>query len=225
MSSHSSPTPNNTNPHPSTPMLTTRPHLTTLRPSPSTVSYTVSTASPRQTLLSQCLHYFLLLHRLLLGLITLLTLYARAYGANSRVPLLAHFSDRVGRYPWVQVGPLCCASLFLVLRRWHTGVYEPSEQAIKQSISPSDTTNKYPILQRHASSSTFHLLFTSVLTLATKLTKINQNWQKNPSSPSAPSASKPAPFPPPTSSPATRASYRRRRSGIFSSMRRSGGSR
>lgn len=102
-------------------MLTTRPRLSTLRPSPSTVSYTVSTASPRQTFPSQLLHYFLLLQRILTGLVTLLVLCAKAFDDN--IPLLlAPLSDYLLRLPWVQVGPLAFASLFLVFRRFHTGI-------------------------------------------------------------------------------------------------------
>lgn len=106
-------------------MLTTPPHLTTLRPSPSTVSYTVSTASPRQTFPSQFLHYFLLLHRILLGLSTLLVLYAKTTTLDidtSLIPLLVPLSDYLGGYPWVQVGPLAFTSLFVVFRRFHTGM-------------------------------------------------------------------------------------------------------
>ncbi|KAF6239258.1 hypothetical protein HO173_002519 [Letharia columbiana] len=99
-------------------MLTTPPHLTTLRPSPSTVSYTVSTASPRQTFPSQFLHYFLLLQRILLGLATLLVLYAKT--SNPPSPPLAPLSEHLARFPWVQVGPLAFTSLFLVFRRFHT---------------------------------------------------------------------------------------------------------
>ena len=101
-------------------MLTTRPHLTTLRPSPSTVSYTVSTASPRQTIPAQCLHYFLLLCRILTGLATLLVLCTKATTATPPPPL-APLSEHLARFPWVQVGPLAFTSLFLVFRRFHTG--------------------------------------------------------------------------------------------------------
>lgn len=102
-------------------MLTTRPHLTTLRPSPSTVAYTVSTASPRQTYPTQFLHYFLLLHRILIGLITLLVLYAKEFG-DTTSPLLAPLSDYLAKFPWAQIGPLAFTSLFLVFRRFHTGM-------------------------------------------------------------------------------------------------------
>ena len=100
-------------------MLTTRPHLTTFRPSPSTVSYTVSTASPRQTFASHFLHYFLLLARILVGLATLLVLFTKAFEPSS--PRLAPLSTYLTKYPWVQVGPLAFTALFLVFRRFHTG--------------------------------------------------------------------------------------------------------
>ncbi|CAF9920893.1 hypothetical protein IMSHALPRED_005033 [Imshaugia aleurites] len=96
-------------------MLTARPHLTTLRPSPSTVSYTVSTASPRQTLPSQLLHYILLLQRILLGLITTLVLFSKTF-STPFPPLSAYLA----RFPWIQVAPLALATLFLVFRRYHT---------------------------------------------------------------------------------------------------------
>lgn len=102
-------------------MPTTRPHLTTLRPSPSTVSYTVSSAFPRQTFPSRFLRYVLLLHRILLGLVTLLVLCAKAF--ESIPSLLAPLSEYLSRVPWVQVGPLASASLFLVFRRFHTGIF------------------------------------------------------------------------------------------------------
>lgn len=101
-------------------MLTTRPHLTTLRPSPTTVSHTASTASPRQTFPSQFLHYVLLLLRLLLALATLLVLCAKL--SNTTLAQLPPLSEILSRYPWVQVGPLAFASLFLVFRRFHAGI-------------------------------------------------------------------------------------------------------
>lgn len=51
-----------------------RPHLTTHRPSPTTALYTVSTASPRDTLPAKTLHFLLLLLRLTVFTLTILTL-------------------------------------------------------------------------------------------------------------------------------------------------------
>ena len=101
------------------PMLT-RPHLTTFRPSPSTVSYTVSTASPRQTFPSQFLHHCLLLLRILLGFATLTTLGAKFFN-NPSFPLLASLSAYLAAFSWLQIAPLAFTSLFLVFRRFHTG--------------------------------------------------------------------------------------------------------
>lgn len=101
-------------------MLTPRPHLTTRRPSPSTASYTVSTALPCRTLPSHCLHYILQLHRILLGLGALLALAAKAFAPTS--PPLAPLSDALAPLPWAHVGPLGLACLFLVLRRFHAGM-------------------------------------------------------------------------------------------------------
>lgn len=105
-------------------MLSTRPHLTTLRPSPSTVSYTVSSASPRQTLPSRLLHYLGLLFRMLLGFATLLALSAKGFDTSSAPSFfrpLVPLSEYLAEYPWVQIAPLALTSLFLVFRRFHTG--------------------------------------------------------------------------------------------------------
>ena len=118
-------------------MLTTRPHLNTFRPSPSTVSYTVSTASPRQTFASHFLHYFLLLARILIGLATLLVLFTKAFEPSS--PQFTSLSTYLTKYPWVQVGPLAFTALFLVFRRFHTGISSSS------SSSSTTTLPRNPI--------------------------------------------------------------------------------
>jgi len=100
-------------------MLTQRPHLTTLRPSPTTVSYKVSTASLRKTLSSQLIHALLFLLRILLGLTTFLTLLLSVFAAPFDV--LNPLSDYVLQYPFSHIGALSFISLFLVFRRFHTG--------------------------------------------------------------------------------------------------------
>ena len=123
-------------------MLTTRPHLSTFRPSPSTVSYTVSTASPRQTFASHFLHYFLLLARILIGLATLLVLFTKAFEPSS--PQLTSLSTYLTKYPWVQVGPLAFTALFLVIRRFHTGI--SSSSSSPPSLFPETQSNAHNTL-------------------------------------------------------------------------------
>ena len=184
-------------------MLTTRPYLNTFRPSPSTVSYTVSTASPRQTFPSQLLHHCILLLRILLGFATITILGAKFFN-NPPLPLLAPLSVYLETFSWLQIAPLAFTSLFFVFRRFHTGElfefqYAPPSLFLVTLLLNSDSA----------------IRFTSQLTVSFDLIE-----QKNPSSPSAPSASKLPPSPPPTSSPATRASSPPRRSATSSSMRR-----
>ena len=100
-------------------MLTTRPHLTILCPSPTTVSFTVSTASRRETLASQCLHYFLLGLRIVFGLTTLAVLLAKSFEHFKYLP--DFLSNLIERVPWSHIGPLSFASFYFVFRRFHTG--------------------------------------------------------------------------------------------------------
>ena len=100
-------------------MLTTRPHLTTLRPSPTTVSFTVSTASRRETLASEFLHHFLLGLRIVFGLTTLAVLLAKCDENFKYLPQL--LSHEIEKAPWSHIGPLSFASFYLVFRRFHTG--------------------------------------------------------------------------------------------------------
>ena len=104
-------------------MVTTRSHLSTLRPSPTTVSFTVSTASRRKTLASQLIHYFLLFLRIVLGFATLAILIARTFDDFDYLPV--SWSKYIDKAPWSHVGPLAFASFFLVFRRFHTGSSEP----------------------------------------------------------------------------------------------------
>lgn len=101
-------------------MLTTRPHLTTLRPSPTTISYTVSTASRRETLRSKLFHHILLSLRIILGLATLAVLLAKSL--DDFHYMLNSWLEYIDKAPWSHVGPLSFASFFLVFRRFHTGM-------------------------------------------------------------------------------------------------------
>jgi len=100
-------------------MLAARPHLSTHRPSPTTVAFTVSTASPRQTLTSQTLHYILLFLRVLLGLSTLLVLYISTFDVPIRV--IKPLSDYISDVPFSHIAALSFVSLFVVFRRFYTG--------------------------------------------------------------------------------------------------------
>ena len=102
-------------------MLGTRPHLTMLRPSPTTVSYTVSTASSRSTLPSLILHHVLLSIRLVLGLSILLLLYVKAFDPPLPLSLSYYPILHVDEHPWSHVIPVAFIGFFLVLRRFHTG--------------------------------------------------------------------------------------------------------
>lgn len=122
-------------------MLSTRPHLTTLRPSPSTTSYTVSTASPRHTLASHLLHQLLLLLRILLGLSTSLLLYTKLL-PPSPPALLAPLSAYLSSYPWTRIAPLAFTILFLVFRRYHTGEQLIPSILFSQRKTPRKLTSK-----------------------------------------------------------------------------------
>ena len=100
-------------------MLTTRPHLTVLCPSPTTRSFTVSTASRRETLASQCLHHFLLGLRIVFGLTTLAVLLAKSLEHFKHLPDI--LSNHIEKAPWSHIGPLSFASFYFVFRRFHTG--------------------------------------------------------------------------------------------------------
>ena len=100
-------------------MLTTRPHLTTLCPSPTTISFTVSTASRRETLASQFLHHFLLGLRIVFGLTTLAVLLAKSFENFQYLPYF--LSHHIEKAPWSHIGPLSFASFYFVFRRFHTG--------------------------------------------------------------------------------------------------------
>ena len=100
-------------------MLTTRPRLTTHRPSPTTVLFNVSTASPQDTLTSVAIHHALLLFRVTFGLVTCLVLLLIVFYVDG--DNIGGIAGYVRSKPWSQVGPLAFASLFLVFRRFHTG--------------------------------------------------------------------------------------------------------
>ena len=102
-------------------MLGTRPYLTTLRPSPTTVSYTVSTASRCSSLASLMLYYIVLSIRMVLGVSILTMLFVKTYEESLPYFLSQYPLAQIHDYPWSHVLPLSFCALFLVSRRFHTG--------------------------------------------------------------------------------------------------------
>ena len=102
-------------------MLTTRPYLTTFRPSPTTVQFTVSTTLRPQTLASHASHVLLLAIRIVLGFLTVFVLVAKYLGSAPAFPTF--LSDSLGAVTWVYIVPISIAILFLVLRRFQTGIH------------------------------------------------------------------------------------------------------
>ena len=104
-------------------MLMPRTHLTSHRPSPTTVSYTVSTASHPTTFPSLCIHHAVLLLRLALGLAICTALGVKLSGfelkSEGSQAVFAALGDMVRDRPWSHVGPLGLLGLALVSMRWH----------------------------------------------------------------------------------------------------------
>ena len=104
-------------------MLTTRTHLTSHRPSPTTVSYTVSTASHLTTFPTLCIHHAILLLRLICGLAICVALGTKFFGfkfeSEGLLAVLAALGDMARDSPWSQVGPLGIVGLALISTRWH----------------------------------------------------------------------------------------------------------
>ncbi|KAL8921404.1 MAG: hypothetical protein Q9208_005730 [Pyrenodesmia sp. 3 TL-2023] len=86
-------------------------------PSPTTIEYTVSTASPPEELPSYCLHYLTILIRIISGILILYALCEKLAMTPLAVGLL---SDWVRDVSWGRFAPLAAAALFLVTRRWHS---------------------------------------------------------------------------------------------------------
>ncbi|KAL6715311.1 hypothetical protein ACLMJK_007576 [Lecanora helva] len=99
-------------------MLATRPHLSILHPSPTTVRFTVSTASQRRTLTSQLTHALFLLLRILLGLFTTLILYLTIFTPPNKS--LTPLATLITSYPTSHTLALSFINYFLVFRRFHT---------------------------------------------------------------------------------------------------------
>ena len=97
-----------------------RPHLTILRPSSTTVSFTVSTSSPSQSFASLVTIWLLSGLRVLLAALTLLILAAKYLHLHSSY--LACIFNGLDLVPWPYVCTSAAVALFLVFRRFHTGM-------------------------------------------------------------------------------------------------------
>lgn len=103
-------------------MLTRLPHLTVLSPSPTTTAFTVSTSVSPRSLSSHLLHHLLLLSRVLLGLVTIVILHAKAPYTSAQVALFST-SNYITPIPWTVLAPSALVSLLLVFRRFHSGTF------------------------------------------------------------------------------------------------------
>ncbi|KAA6408161.1 MAG: phosphatidylinositol N-acetylglucosaminyltransferase [Lasallia pustulata] len=113
------------------------PHLSTHRPSPTTISHTVSTSPPLRTLPLRILSILTLLLRLSFGLCSILLVLAKTrsshlrnnnYNAEARSLEQLFWARGIGAWSvrtagplgWRAVLPLAVGTGFLVLRRFHT---------------------------------------------------------------------------------------------------------
>ena len=110
-----------------------RPHLTILRPSPTTVSFTVSTSSPPQSFAALASHWLLLALRLLAALATSLVIAAKYL---EPAPLLLNpLSERLNPIPWSYLAIFSVVALILVFRRFHTGMLCLLENLFRHPLS------------------------------------------------------------------------------------------
>lgn len=113
-------------------------HLSIRRPSPTTVLFTVSNASPRQTITSQALFYLTCLLRVLIATSTALLLVIKSEctaRTNDTFIFLPKCPSWLPRYlslvvrtavtsRWQHVAPISLVVLFLCFRRFHTGIFK-----------------------------------------------------------------------------------------------------
>ena len=100
-------------------MLSTRPYLSTLRPSSTTVSYTVSTSLPPRSLASHATQWLFIALRLIIGFICVFALAVKYLEPISHpfqfvTPILIDV-------PWTYIAPAVSGVLILVFRRFYTG--------------------------------------------------------------------------------------------------------
>lgn len=100
-------------------MLTTRPHLTTLRPSPTTVSYTVSTSLSSESFTNHATHWLIIALRMFIGMLAIFLLLARYEFTQL---LSSSLSEKIIAVPWTYIAPSSLVALYLVFRRFYTGM-------------------------------------------------------------------------------------------------------
>ena len=98
-----------------------RQRLSIFSPSPTTVSYTVSTASGQESYLSLALHLALYALRIIIGLIVFLCLGVKLTTCN--VLGLEILNIYLRALPWSQAWLFTVISFYFVFRRYHTGIY------------------------------------------------------------------------------------------------------
>ena len=114
-------------------MFTGPQRLTTRRPSPTTVSYTVSNARPRATIAARSLFYASILLRILAAYTTieiLRTKLRRDRKLQEPNPMCMFIEDNApygiglpaAKLSWPVLALGCAAVLLLCLRRYHTGM-------------------------------------------------------------------------------------------------------
>ena len=104
-----------------------RPHLTVLRPSQTTVSFTVSTFSPQQSFAAHLTQWLLLSLRALLALVFSLILATKYFHLHHH--LLGPLSAKLDLVPWLYLSASAVLALFLVFRRFHTGIISLSSDS------------------------------------------------------------------------------------------------
>lgn len=107
--------------------------LTTLRPTPSTVLFTVSTRPVAKTLPALFSHYISLLLKFFAGTFALLALWTKWRVSNSQStailgrvlggPVEEWIVRDTARVGWRYIGPVALAVLWVVVRRGYTGWY------------------------------------------------------------------------------------------------------
>jgi len=121
-----------------TTMFASTTHLSIRRPSPTTVLFTVSNASPRQTITSQILFYLTCLLRVLIAASTALLLVVKSQctaKTNDIDVYLAECPSWLPKYSpilvrtattskWQHVAPISLVVLFLCFRRFYTGTFK-----------------------------------------------------------------------------------------------------
>ncbi len=128
------------------------PILRICKPTPTTVSFTVSTRPPIQSFTAWTFHKILLASRIVLGLCTILTLWLKWRPPSVSAPssviqvlternVVAHATRWIGhQLPWRYLVPASLGCLAIILRRGYIGNDIPCELLIlagEQRASPT----------------------------------------------------------------------------------------